>query len=481
MTKYTLALGALLFSVLSFSQTKQWSLQECIEYAYDNNLTIKQNELSLKSTDLAKDAAMANLYPNLNFNGGYFWQFGQSINPVTNTRQSGNRQTSSYTISSSWVLFNGLQNVKMITQARLDYMASVYNLEAIKNDIGLNIASSYLQVLLNKQILEVAENQYTISESQLQRSKKLFEAGSIPKGEYLQAQAQLASDDQSVIAAQNNVSLSMLQLVQILQLDDFENFDIQTPALPDPDNTLLNYNPKQIYEKAIGNQPVIKSAELGVESAEKQIEISKGSYSPVVSLSGQVNSNYAQDAVTYNTFQLNQITTLTNDAGSTNPSDFYYVSRPTTYFDPTTAQAIPFFDQFNNNLNQFVGINVQIPIFNRFQIRNDVSNSKIAYDRAQLDLETQKNTLRQTIERAYADALATLKSFKAAETSLNANKESWEYAQKRYEQGAMNQFDYERTRNQYLNATAQLLQSKYEYIFKIKVLEFYYTNNAITL
>jgi outer membrane protein len=478
--KYRFILGAFFISILSFSQSKKWSLQECITYAHENNLTVKSNELNLKTTDLAKDAATANLFPNLNFNGGYFWQFGLSIDPTTNTREPGSRQTSSYTVSSTWVIFDGLQNIKMISQARLDYMASVYNLEAIKNDISLSIASSYLQVLLNKQILEVAENQLTISESQLQRNKKLFEAGSIPKGDYLQAQAQLASDDQSVIAAQNNVTLSMLQLVQILQLDEYEDFDIVTPTLADPDNALLNYSPKQIYDIAIDNQPVIKSAELGVQSAETQVGISKGSYSPIVSLSGQVNSNYAQDAKNYQTFDLNQITTLTNESGSTNPADFIYVSNTSTFYDPTTATAIPFFDQFGNNLNQFVGVNVQIPIFNRFQIRNDVSNSKIALERAQVQLETQRNALRQTIERAYADALATLKSFKAAEKSLDANKENWEYAQKRYEQGAMNQFDYERTRNLYLNATAQLLQNKYDYIFKVKVLQFYLTNN-ITL
>ncbi len=239
--KYTLALGAFLISLLSFSQNKQWSLQECIAYAYEHNLTVRTTQLNLKSTDLAKDAAMANLYPNLNLGGGYFWQFGQSIDPITNVRVAGNRQTSSYTLSSSWVVFDGMQNINRIQQSRLDYMAAVYNLDAIKNDIGLNIASSYLQVLLNKQIYEVAENQLKISESQLLRSKKLFEAGSIPKGDYLQAQAQLASDEQSVIAAKNNVDITMLQLVQLLQLESYDDFDILNPVLNNPDNTLLPY------------------------------------------------------------------------------------------------------------------------------------------------------------------------------------------------------------------------------------------------
>lgn len=476
MTKFILALGAFLFSLFSFSQTKLWSLQECIEYAFENNLTIRQNELSLKSTDLAKDAAMANLYPNLNLGGGYFWQFGQSIDPITNVRVAGNRQTSSYTLSSSWIVFDGMQNVKRIQQSRLDYMASVYNLDAIKNDISVNIASSYLQVLLNKQILEVAENQYAISKNQLIRNKKLFDAGSIAKGDYLLAQAQVASDEQSVVAAQNNVTINLLQLAQLLQLKDIEGFDILVPTLKDPDNALLNYTAKEIYDIAILNQAVIKSAELNVQSAEKTVGISKGGYSPTISVSGQINSNAAGDR---------QRTTSTMEEygviGSITPggSDYVYTLQPYTFV--TGSETYPFIDQFSDNINQFVGINLQIPIFNRFQTRNNVRNSQLQLESAMVDLEVRKNNLRQTIERAYTDALASLKSFRAAETSLAANEESWEYAQKRYEQGAMNQFDYERTRNQYLNAKAQQLQSKYEYIFKVKVLEFYLTNNTITL
>lgn len=470
--KFRLVVGAFFISILSFSQTKKWTLQECIAYAYENNLTIKSNELSLKSTDLAKDAAMANLFPSLNFNGGYFWQFGQSIDPITNTRKSGNRQTSSVTLSSNWVIFDGLQNVKRISQSRLNYMASVYNLEAIKNDISLNIASNFLQVLLNKQIVEVAQNQLTISIGQLDRSKKLYEAGSIPKGDYLQTQAQKASDEQSVVAAQNNVDLSLLALAQILQMEDYSDFEIETPQLADPDNALLSYTPEQIYDIAMANQPSVKSAELSAESASQQVGISKGNYSPVISITGQVNSNAAQrQRVTGTTQEYGVV-------GSLTPGGTDYVYTVSPYAIPTGYENYPFLTQFSDNLNQFIGINVQVPIFNRFQTRNEVRNSQISLERAQVQLETQKNTLRQTIQRAYADALASLKSFKAAEKSLEANKENWEYAQKRFEQGAMNQFDYERTRNLYLNATAQLLQNKYDYIFKVKVLQFYLTNNV---
>ena len=472
--KYILVLGLVCSSFLVKAQQKVWTLQECVDYAYQNNLTIQQNELNLRSAEISKDAAVANLFPNLNLNGGYFWQFGFSIDPISNTRQPGNRQTSSFTLSSQWVLFDGLQNYKQISKARLDYMASLYNLEAIKNDIGLNITSSYLQILLNKQVVEVAQNQLAISDKQMQRNEKLYEAGAIPKGDFLQFEAQFAADEQSLIAAQNNLDIAKLQLAQLLQLHDFEGFDIVTPTLDNPDNALLNYTPQQIYDIAINNQPIIKSAEVNVQSAEKQVGIAKGGYSPIVSISGQVNSNAAQD------FQR---------AVPGGPTDYLIVAstqpgggRPiyTLSQQPLLYESYPFFDQFGDNINQFVGINLQVPIFNQFAVRNNVQSSKLQLEQAQVQLETQKNNLRQTIQRAYTDALASLKNYNAAEKSLEANQESWDYAQKRFEEGAMNIFDYDNTRSRYLNAMAQMLQSKYDYIFKIKVLEFYLTNN-ITL
>jgi outer membrane protein len=471
-----------LFTIWAFAgvlavsaQQKQWTLQECIEYAFENNLTIQQNELNLRSADIAKDAAMANLLPDLNLGGGYFWQFGFSIDPITNVRRPGNRQTSSVTLSSQWVIFDGMQNYNQISKARLDHMASVYNLESIKNDISLNIAASFLQILLNKQVLEVAQNQLQISAKQMERNQKLFEAGAIPKGDFLQFEAQYAADEQSVVAAENNRDISLLQLAQLLQLDDYTGFDIITPTLANPDNALLNYTPQQIYDIALGNQPIIRSAEVNVQSAEKQVGIAKGGYSPVVSLSGQINSNAAGDR-TRTTESINTYVPIGSVGPGTN--QLVYALEPQDV--PIATEPYPFITQFGDNINQFVGINLQVPIFNRLSTRNNVQNSELQLQQNILQLEVQKNTLRQTIERAYTDALASLKNFNAAQKSLEANEESWDYAQKRFEEGGMNIFDYDNTRSRYLNATAQMLQSKYDYIFKVKVLQFYLTNN-ITL
>lgn len=473
--KYLLLIGALAFSALAFGQKKAWTLQECIAYAYQNNLTIQQNELNVRTAELSQSAAQANLLPNLNFSAGYFWQFGFNIDPITNTRKRGNRQTSSLTLASSWVIFDGLQNYKQISQARIDRMAAMYNLEAIKNDIGINIASAYLQILLNKQVLEVAQNQLRISDGQLARTQKLYDAGAVPKGDLLQLEAQVAGDEQSVIAAENNLEISKLQLAQLLQLDTQVGFDIETPDLSAPDNALLSYTPEQVYAAALNNQPIIKSAELNVESAETQVSSSKGAYAPTLTLSGQINTNAAQDLLRITDQQTSYVPIGTITPGGT---DYVYSVTEQTY--PTGTEAYPFFAQFEDNLNQFVGLNLQVPIFNRMQIKNNVQSSKLQLEQARLQLESQKNALRQTIQRAYADATASLKSYTAAQKSLSAAEESWQYAQSRFQEGAINTFDYDNTRNRYLSATATLLQNKYDYIFKIKVLEFYLTNN-ITL
>jgi outer membrane protein len=212
-----------------------------------------------------------------------------------------------------------------------------------------------------------------------------------------------------------------------------------------------------------------------VQSAEKQVGIAKGGYSPVVSLSGQINSNAAGDR-TRTTESINTYVPIGSVGPGTN--QLVYALEPQDV--PIATEPYPFVTQFGDNINQFVGINLQVPIFNRLSTRNNVQNSELQLQQNILQLEVQKNTLRQTIERAYTDALASLKNFNAAQKSLEANEESWDYAQKRFEEGGMNIFDYDNTRSRYLNATAQMLQSKYDYIFKVKVLQFYLTNN-ITL
>lgn len=452
-----------------------WSLESCITYAHEHNIQIRQSELSIESADISKDASWANVFPNLNLNTGYYWTFGKSIDPITNIRLDRNQQTSSMTLSSSWVIFNGFQNYKGIKRAQLDKMAALYNLESMKNDITLQVTSQYLQVLLNKEVLLIAENQYDISYKLVTRTEQLFNAGSVPKSELLQAQARLASDDQSIVSAQNNEMLSLLQLAQLLQLDSISNFDIIVPEVEVPSTEMMAYTSDQIYGMALEKQPQIQAANLNVESSKQSLSISKGGAYPTLSLQAQLNTNYANSVLQGQ----NPITIYQPNPYYTDPFDD---NSPIDYYSTQTTLATEFDNksfgsQFQDNVNQYIGLNLSIPIFNNFNNRSNVRNAQISLTNAELSLESEKLAFKQTIQRAHADSKAAYKSYLASEKSAEANEISWSYAQSRNEAGAMNQYDYENARFQYLQAMSNMLQSKYDFIFKIKVLEFYINNN----
>ncbi len=462
-------------SVPAFSQADRvWTLEECVERAIQENITVKQAANQLVGAQNDKDAAMANLAPNLNFQGGYFWNFGLSIDPITNIRQSGDRQTASFTLSSSWVLFDGLQNVNQISISRLDYAASTYSLEDAKNSVALNVVSAYLQVLLDTEISEITQEQLVISTEFLDRTQKLYDAGSIPKGEFLQAEAQVASDEQALVTANNSLSLSKLALAQLLMLESSDGLEVTSPDDGiEVDNTILSRTPQSIYEAALETQPGALAAEMRKQSAEKSIGLAEGSYYPTLSLSGQINSNFANDL---------QRTTRTIDTlvplGYTAASQELVLPFQSSTI-PLAYEDYPLWDQFSNNINYFVGVNLSIPIFNRLQTRNGVRSAKIRYENAHLDYVQVQNDLYQTIQRAHADAQASFRNYFAAQRSVEANAENFAYATERKNVGAINQYDYQLARNNLLQAESQRLQSKYDYFFKIKTLEFY-LNNQLT-
>ena len=378
----------------------------------------------------------------------------------------------------NWVVFNGLQNYKSIDKAGIDHMVAIYNLESMKNDIALQVTSQYLQVLLNKEVLIIAEKQYDISVKLLTRTERLYAAGSVAKSELLQVQARLASDDQSIVAAQNNELLALLQLAQMLQIDSTDGFDVVIPELNLPDTYLMAVSVEEIYSQALGLQPSIKSAELNVESASSSLSISKGAIYPSLSVQAQVNTNYA------NTVQQASSTALyySPNLQYVNPTDptSGLVAVPVERTVPLSLENKNFGSQYGDNLNQYVGLNLSIPIFNNLRVRSGVRNSKVQLLNAELNLSNERLQFKQTIQRAHADAKASYKSYLAAEKATESNSESWEYAQKLKNEGAMNQYDYENARFQYLQSVSTMLQAKYDFIFKIKVLEFY-LNNTVTL
>lgn len=461
-------------SISAKAQEKKWTLAECVEFAHKYNLRVKQADLDVKLANNNRQGAMANLLPDLRLNSGYFFNFGLNIDPVTNLPTRDDRQTSSLSLQSNIVLFDGFQNYNRVARGRIEQVSATYQLEAIKNDIGVNVANQYLQVLLNKELLEVANNQVRTSETQVKRATQLVEKGMAPLNEKLQADAQLARDEQNQVTAQNNLDISLLMLAQLMQLRETSNFDVADIQAELEISPYLTYTPLQIFERAQENQPMIKAAENNVILADKDIDISRGQFMPTLALSGQIATNYS-----------NQIPQVTGTETTTIPIGFWDNNgTPEPVFTQQTVPiregTKPFADQYWDNVFQFVGINLSIPIFTRLQNRNNYRSAVLQYEQARLNLESNRNELLQTIQRAHADALASFKFYMAAEKGVSSSKENLEYAQKRFEVGALNFFDLELARNTFFQARSEQLRAKYDYLFKIKVLEFYMTNQLPT-
>ena len=434
-TKLILAV-ALFTSLASFSQ-KKWTLKECVDQALEKNISVQQSKLNLKLA--IKDVAIAkgNFLPNLNGNTGGNLNFGSGFDPVTNNRVSTSFFGGSLGLNAGYTIFNGYRNTNTYKQAQLGVASSKYDLQKIENDISLFVVNGYLNVLFAKENLNVAKVQYEISANQIEAVKSRFQAGVVAKGEVLNTQSTAAANLQSVIAQENVLNLALLNLAQTLQVP-IDNFDVASIELGTPSVNLLYTNSGPIFEKSLINRPEIERAILAIESADLSIEIAKSNFSPTVSASLGISTNYG--------FNLNLPTGLLN----TN-----------------------FLTQVNDNFGYGLGFNVSVPIFNRFQTKNNVAKSKINKEIVITRLESEKIQLKQTIEQAFLDVKAASKSYQAAKISLAAQTEAFKNSQQRYNFGDMTLFDFDQVRTRLVNAEGAMIRSKYDYVFKTKILQFY--------
>ncbi|PID70542.1 MAG: transporter [Flavobacteriales bacterium] len=448
--KYTAIFFLFGYTVL-LAQDKKWTLKECVNYALENNLSVQR---SAQVTELRKQdvkTAKGDFLPGLSASANHNYNFGSNFNPVTNSRVSTDSRSNSFNVGANWDLFTGLGNKNSLKRAKTELAASNYDLEKMKNDISLNILNAYLEILFNKENLKVAEAQLLISKEQLERTKNLVDAGVQPKGNLLEVEATLANDESQVISAENNVELSLLKLAQILQISS-DNFSIETIDV-DIDNINLLYNSSdEVFQKAVASLPEIKSAQLAVESAETQIKIAKSNYYPSLRLSAGMGSVY------------NHLLRGNDD---------YYITDPN---NPTNQILVKngFFDQMDNNFGQSFGLSLSIPIFNRGQVKASVNKAAINKKISKINLSDEKLKLREVIEQAYVNATTALKEYEAAEKSVKAQETAFEFARERYNLGATNSFDFEQVRNRLVTAQANWIRAKYNYVFRTKLLEFYY-------
>ena len=457
-----------LFIFISFpviaQQDKAWTLQECIEYALKNNIQIKQSELNTELTKENLTQSRAALLPNLNANASHIYNFGRTIDPFTNQFATDRVLSQNFSLSSNVTLFNGLQTFNTIKQNQYAYMAGRYNVQKIKNDISLNIASAYLQILFSMELVDIALNQTQISSRQVERTKQLVDAGTLAKGGLLDVQAQQANDELTLANAQNQLDLAYLNLTQLLDLDSAGGFKIAKPEIALPEQSAAVANPEQIYSIAVSNQPDVKREEFNLKSSEKGVAIAKGAISPRLTLSGSYGTGYSGAsrrilAVTPTGYEI---------IGFTSVGDTVYQPGYTSTFETT-----PFNDQVKDNLNKSFGLFLTIPLFNGLQTKTSISRAKINRQNALYNLELTKNQLQKNIQQAHADANAALKKYTASQKALDAMSESFKYTEQRFNVGMLNAFDFNDAKNRLVKAQSDVLQAKYDYVFKTKILDFY--------
>lgn len=428
--------------------------------------------------EINEDQSKLAFLPTLNLNGGYYWNFGLTIDPITNTRQPGSRQTLGSTASSNWTLFNGGRNLYQLQQARMNAMAAMYQQMELANNVYLNIASSYLQILVNQQLLEVADGQLKASAQSFKRTEILFENGAISKDNYLQSLAQVRTDEGNKISAENALLLSKLMLYQMLQLDTpFEEFDILVPEVDLTAAAMAGYKREELLESAVEKQPSVQMATSNVSSANYGVKLAQSARVPSVAFSAQLNSNYVQGLPYFTEYY-----TLTTYTLVENPltGSIDQVPQEINVPNPNSQTAYTVANQLLDNRNQFLGVGVQIPLFNGGQTHSAVQRAKIQLDNALIDQTQAELNVRQTIERAYLDAKGALAIYEASKISAEASAEALENAEVNFETGTISAFDFSLSKNQFLAAKSREIQSKFDYLFKVKVLEFYLFNQ-ITL
>jgi len=433
---------------ISMAQSKKWTLQECVEYAVENNLSVEQFELDLENAKINEKDALGNFLPNLNASTSYSSNTGFSINPTTNLPTNSTQNNVNAGLTTSVNLFNGMRDVHQMNRSKLNTIASQYRLEDLKDDIRLNVANSYLQVISNKESLKVAQAQYAVTEQDLKRTKELVDSGVVPMGDLLDIEATAANQQQQIVNAEGQVLVSKIALAQLMQISDYENFDTANESYEIPPSDILSNSPSSIFAKALEFRNDIQFSKMNVEVAEKDLQISKGALLPTLGAFANYGTRYSDVA---------QLPVPGLPAGS-----------PPEFFTPDFTDQLWIFDGVS------YGVQLSVPIFSGFSTRNNINRAKIDVERAKLQFEQDKLDLENTVNQAYVAVKTSAKSYEAAEKTLEARRLAFEYAKERYEVGLMNSFQYSQALARVENAEADVIRTKYDYIFRIKILEFYY-------
>ncbi|MDR2918965.1 MAG: TolC family protein [Tannerella sp.] len=436
-----LFVGIFCLSGSAGAQAKQWTLEECIRHAIEHNIELKQIELEQEAREIELNTDKNSWLPNLNLSAGQNFSFGrmQGSDGVYTSR---NGASTSFSARTQMPVFDGFKIYNNIESAKLNLKAAVASLEKAKEDLAINVASYFLQVLYNKEILSIAELQVALTSEQVSKTEVLVNSGKIPTSQLYDIKAQLANDEVSLAEARNNVNLALLDLAQALELERLgEDFNVSIPDIKDPvsENLQSLLPPDFIYDKAVVTKPQIKEQEYLLERQKKELKVAQADYYPNLSLSGGYSTSYYKA---------------------------YSGLRDGEYTHS-------FSSQLSDNSQETIGLSLSVPIFNRFQIRNNVRSARVAIINRELMMENSKKVLYKEIQQAYFNATAAQEKFIASGKSAEASKEAFVYAEERYAAGKSTVFEYNESKTKYSQSLAEQAQSKYNFIFRAKILDFY--------
>jgi outer membrane protein len=472
---FTILFVALISLSTQAQEMKQWDLEACVNHAYENSLTVQRSQLALKDNEaLVKQGKLSRL-PTLNMNVFNSWRWGRSIDPTTNLFTTQRINSNGANASSNFLLYQGSRLSRSIKQGEMNVQASMYDLEKAKNDVALDVVFGYLQIIFTRELLENAREQLKTTKTQMDQTAKFVDAGSLPITNLLDLQSQVAGNEVDVINAENDVNLAVLQLKQFLQIPAEEPFDIVTPDFSASNYAFVTMSVGEVFETAEQTQPEIKSADIQIESAQMGVKIARSDHIPQVGLQGQFFTNYSDQNKEFTGAE--QIPDQFNPIGflQSNPSEIVVEPTFRTFFNDINIPT-----QWADNRSWSAGFNIAVPIFNGWSTQTNVQRAKIQEDLAEINAIEARNVLRQTIETAYNDAQAAAKVFEAAQKQVDALEESFRATEKSYNLGAVNFVDYQVASFNLFSARSSQVRSKFDYIFKLKVLDFY-LGNPLTL
>lgn len=469
--KRLLMVGLLpLILLISYSLRAQdkWDLRRCVEYAVANNISVKQSAVQARISELTLKQGKMLRIPSLSLGAGVGVNSGHNLDPATYNLSTLTYEANNYNLSSSVVVFNFFALQHSIDASRYSWQAALANSDYLKNNISLNVANAYLQVLLMAEQANTAHLQLKLSQSQLGTTRKQVVAGSLPELNAAELESQVAQDSSNYISANASIEQAVLTLKGYMGLDAAVPFDVATPPVDQiPVDNIADLEPESVYALALVNQPLQKMDALLVKSGQMVVKSNHSQMYPSFILSGSLGSNYIssykQGVLTPYSF----VDTIGTVVGSGNK----VITNVTGY--NTTTQNINYFNQLNQNFSQSIGINLNIPLFSQGSLRTNYEKAKLNLRTTELQRDLDNLALKGSIYQAHSAAIAALQKFEATKIAVTTSQKSFEYAQKRYNVGMLNTIDLLTQQNNYFNAQINLLISHYDYVFKMKVLEFY--------